>query len=104
MNLRDEICIQVRPLQPKMFAKALQAALEAEAWHRERVRNKAFSTTKPVSRPSNPMQRPPSTFPHRYESSYENPPDHGVPLQQRIQMTCYNCKKLLSKSESAKFR
>ena len=44
MNLRDEISTQVQPLIPTSFVQAQQYALEAEAWHRERLRNKAVTT------------------------------------------------------------
>ena len=104
MNLRDEISIQVRPLQPKTFSKALQDSLEAEAWHRERLRNTTYSMPRlpsrvsnpTISRPTNFARKPTTSFttPQTYKPAYANPPNHGLPLQQRTQMTCFNCNKI----------
>ena len=46
MTLRDEISTQVQPPRPTSFIQAQQYALEAEAWHRERLRNKGVTTEK----------------------------------------------------------
>ena len=99
MNLRDEISTQVRPLRPTTFAQALQDSMEAEAWHRERLRNRGFAVARSVpSRPSNldPSQKLNSSThtPNMYRVSYGNPPNHGPPLLQKTAMQCFNCKKV----------
>lgn len=104
MNLRDEISIQVQPLRPTSFPEAQQLALEAEAWHRERLRIRVPKTVNPIPRPNFAVSSQPQKFPHQSNSysatqinrpsAANKVPNHSMPLQQRAQMTCFNCKKI----------
>ena len=99
MNLRDEISHQVRPLKPRTLNQALQEALEAEVWCKERLRVKVSTTHRPS--PSSlrpPTGNRPATVTRIPQSQMRNQPydsaNHGLPLQLRTQMTCNFCKKM----------
>ena len=90
MNLRDELGIQVRPLKPGNINEAQEEALEAETWLREKNRSRPNPAPRVQSRPIPPVMysREPNSRPVP-----QNPPNQNMPLNERIQLQCSNCKK-----------
>ena len=88
MNLRDDIFHQVRPLKPRTLNQALQEALEAEVWCKERLRVKVSKTHR--SSPSSlrpPTRNIPATLTRIPQSQMRNQhydsANHGLLLQLR---------------------
>ena len=95
MNLKEDIGTQVRPLKPTTLNQAQQEALESEVWFKERNQGRIRA---PQSLPqkhnkptTSPFQRQVTTNQVKYPS-LSNPPNHAMPLQQRLQLFCNFCK------------
>lgn len=96
MNLKEDIGIQVRPLKPLTLMQAQQDALESEIWYKERNISKSRLPNLPP-RPYKPQGNPlVSKFNNSQFTKYpslNNPPNHSMPLQNRMQLFCKICKK-----------
>lgn len=97
MNLKEDIGIQVRPLKPSTLKQAQQDALESEIWYKERNVSKSKQLSNLPTRSYKPQGNPLSlkfnnSQPMKYPS-LNNPPNHSMPLQNRMQLFCNFCKK-----------
>ena len=93
INLRDEISNQVRPMKPKTINEALQEALEAELWLKEKNTNRFYKVTQCTPnlfyqpqqqfRPTSQLRALANTTPHV--------PNQNVPLSERVKIKCHKC-------------
>lgn len=98
MNLREELSDRVASKNPSDVREAQQMAIQSEVWLDERSKiHQSKNTIKPqlpirTTLDKSPFKTLNSQFNKQKYPSLNNPPNHSIPLQQRLQLFCRHYK------------